>query len=512
MAGITKRFGETVIANDDVSLVAQAGTIHAIVGENGAGKTTLMNVLYGRYRPDAGRIRVCGSDVEFRTPADAIRHGIGMVPQHSTLIPALTVLENLELGHERSAWGILRRGPALAGSSAVAQRLGVDLPWHSPARQLSIGALQKAEIVRALSRGASILILDEPTAALAPQEGEALFLLLRGLATEGRTAIVITHKLGEVLRHTDRVTVLRGGRSVAEVETSTTTAAELAALMVGPGRCLDLAASRPVVAEPASPEPHEETPLQMPVLEVRGVTAASDDGLASITEINLSVRSGEIVGVAGVDGSGQQLLAEAIVGLRRIRAGTIRLNGRDVTTAPVRRRLAGGLAYCPEDRGREGLIASFSVAENLLLGRQRLPDHGGGLVLNRPAIMHRAADAVSRFGVVPSFTQAPASALSGGNQQKLMVARALLGRPKALVALQPTRGLDIDATRAVYATIKAETRRGMGVLLFSLDLDEILEVADRVAVLFAGYISAVLSRADADRDVIGRLMTTGETG
>jgi len=522
MAGITKVFDTGVVANDDVHLAVQAGTIHAIVGENGAGKTTLMNVLYGRYRPDAGRIRVFGSDVEFRSPADAIRAGIGMVTQHSTFIPALTILDNVLLGNEPSTAGILRRGAAIGRLEELTAGLGVTLEWNARAGAMSVAALQKAEIVRALYRGAAILILDEPTAALAPQESEQLFSLLHELARSGHTIILITHRLREVREHADYVTVMRAGRSVAQMPANATTAAELAALMVGPSRKVYLAGDDSVMSaeddltlaprpldEPAGPAHRAPTAAPLPVLEVRDLTVEGMRSNPGLRDLSLTVHAGEVLGVAGVDGSGQAELCLATVGLRPIVSGTIFLNGKDVTHRPTAFRLRQGLAYCPEDRQRDGLILPFSVAENLILGHQREPEHGGGTVLNYSRIRETARIALSLHRIDAPSPDTPAAFLSGGNQQKLVIARSLLGKPTVLVAMQLTRGLDLNASRRLFQILDAARGQGLGVLLVSLDLDELMDASDRIAVLFAGRLAGIVERSEMDRSVIGQMMTTG---
>lgn len=522
MAGITKVYPGNVVANDGVTLEAEGGAIHAIVGENGAGKSTLMNVLYGVVRPDEGRIRLHGREADIRSPGDAIGYGIGMVTQHSSQIPALSVVDNILLGRESSRAGVLTRSRAIRELEAVADDLGVSVPWQSRAATLSVAALQKAEIVRALYRGARVLILDEPSASLAPQEAEALFGLLHRLADAGHTVILVTHRLQEVMDHASRVTVLRRGRNVAELPTTATSAGELSALMVGGGVTHGAGS---LVADSAGPDTPSDAPRdpwsviqpspgapsrRLPVLELEHVSADETADSRGVTDVTLEVLAGEIVGVAGIDGSGQRELCEVIVGLRRPKRGRVVINGRDNTSRPVSARLREGLGFCPEDRQREGLVLDFTLAENLLLGHQDDPRSGGGVFLRPDTMEAAASSAMKLMDVRAPSPHVAARALSGGNQQKLLLARALVGGPKLLVAMQPTRGLDIHATRSAYDVIATARAGGLGVLLFSLDLDEILAVANRIVVMYAGRVAGIVERAGADRNALGHMMTTGE--
>lgn len=521
MAGITKVFDTGTIANDEACLSVYPQTIHAIVGENGAGKTTLMNILFGRLRPDSGRIRIDGQDVEFRSPIDAIRTGLAMVAQHSSFIPALTVLENCMLGAEIATGGILRIPEARRRLEELAAKLGGPLPWDQRAEQLSVASLQRAEIVRALFRGARTLILDEPTAALSPPEAERLFDILHTLVATGHTILLVTHRLREVTEHAQHVTVLRGGRTVAEMPTALTTAAELSALMVGVSRRTYLGDPwSDVVPEPATEAtgdamqavPYQPRPVgvaPMPVLELDHLSVPSEGSRDRIEDLTLTVSAGEIVGVAGVDGSGQLALFEGIAGVRPIQRGRVLLNGRDVTRRNTGYRLRAGLSLIPEDRQRDALILPFSITENILLGYHWRQDFGGGFVTAPKRARETARLAVTVHRIQPADVDEPAMALSGGNQQKLVLARALLPKPSVLVAMQPTRGLDLHATRHAYELIAAARQHGMGALVISLDLDELLEVSDRIAVLYAGRLAGIIERHEMDRALIGRLMTTG---
>lgn len=524
MAGITKVFENGVVANEEVTLVAEEGTIHAVVGENGAGKSTLMNILYGRYRPDAGRIRLWGQDVEFHSPADAIRAGIGMVTQHSSLIGALTLLENVLLSAEASPFSVLPRRRSLERLRELEASLGIALDWNERARSLSVATLQKAEIIRTLLRNARVLILDEPTAALAPQESEQLFQILHTLTESGRTVLLVTHRLREVVEHAQRVTVLRAGHAVAEMPVRATTVAELASLMVGPSKRVflggawdlnepeDLRPQGTVVPESPDMAIPARMPPQapLPVLEVQNVSVPARPGSSGLQGVSLTVHAGEILGVAGVDGSGQRDLCEVIVGLQRPLSGRILLKGKEVTSLGMAARARRGLGYCPEDRQREGLIGPFTVAENLILGHHWEPEHGGGFRLNHRRISDVARLAIAAHHIEPPAPQEPVWALSGGNQQKVLIARALLGQPAVLVAMQMTRGLDMHATRRVYEVVSAARNHGLGVLLVSLDLEELLEVCSRLAVLYSGRIVSVLNRDEFDRERIGQMMTTGQ--
>jgi ABC-type uncharacterized transport system ATPase subunit len=531
MANITKTFPGGVVANDDISLAVWEGTIHAIIGENGAGKSTLMNVLYGRYQPDRGRIRIRGQDVRIESPARAIALGMGMVTQHTTLIPALTALDNVILGAEPAQAGIVDRKTAATSVDDLANRLGVRVDWSARAETLSVAALQKAEIVKALYRGASLLILDEPTTTLAPQEADALFALLHSLVESGMTVIFITHKLREVMAHSSRVTVLRGGRMVGERLTGQTYPEDLLGLMLGQrvtGPGVPLRADQP--GESPAPLPWERGPLSemlapppalnaqrptpnapppVPVLEIRDVHVLNDRRAPAVRGVTLSVAPGEVLGVAGVDGSGQRELAEAIVGLRPPASGAVWLDGKEISRAGVDERLRRGLAYIPEDRQREGLILDFSLAENLLLGRQRSRLFGGGAFLSLRTIEANGNVLVREHRILAPGADVAARTLSGGNQQKVVLARALEGAPRLLVAMQPTRGLDVDATRFVYKTFRDALARGLAILLFSLDLDEVFEISDRIAVMYNGTLAGVVSRAVATPDDVGRMMVTG---
>ncbi len=523
MENITKRF-PGVVANRGVHLRVEAATFHAIIGENGAGKSTLLNILYGRYRPDAGRIFVRGEEVTeaLHRPADAIRRGIGLVSQHYALIPALSVLENIVLGAEPSLpGGVLDRKRAVERIGTLAGRLGLNnLDLKARAETLSVAAQQKVEILKLLYRGADILLLDEPTATLAPQEADALFLLLHSLVSGGSTVIFVTHKLREVMANSDAVSVLRSGRNVGDFVTRETNEQDLLSRMIGRRgeAALHLRAALTGELVPqaglTSPPPHfpaiiPRSPSGSPLLQLEGVTVRNNRGAEAVHGVNLEVGMGEIVGIAGVDGSGQRELAEAIVGLRPLESGRIFLAGFDLTRRSVRYRQEFGIAYIPEDRHRDGLVLDFTVAENYLMGHAWEPNWGGGWKLNRQRFLARAANMIQRYDVRVGFlgAEAPARTLSGGNQQKIVFARAMESGMRLLVACQPTRGLDVSASRFVYSNLHQARQRSLGVLLFSLDLDEIFQLSDRIAVMFNGQIVGVVPRAQATPEGIGALMT-----
>lgn len=508
LESVTKRFGD-ILANDQVSIDIPAGSWHAIVGENGAGKSTLLNLLYGVYRPDNGRIFAWGSDVTptLRQPADAIRLGIGLVAQNYSLVHGLTVLENLVLGREptlpggRIDWPRTEQTAGLSidavGLARNAMKTRVD--------ELSPAAQQKVEIAKALFRNARILLLDEPTSTLAPQEADSLFAILKRIRAGGTTIVVVTHKLDEVFAHSDRVTVMRTGRAVGTYRTSETDSTTVFRAMIGEGAPPSPDTQGIVNAstnEPAHPQ-------KEPALRITDLTIAYQRGGVRVERANLTAYGGEILGIAGVDGNGQAELAEAIVGLRATFSGQIEMGGRPLARLNVRQRAQAGLAYIPANRNRDGLIPAFTIAQNLLLGHEDDPRWGGGWLVHRARAARVAGDVVTEFGVrgAARAGRTPVASLSGGNQQKVLIGRALRSLPKVLVACQPTRGLDIRSSQAVYDMLRSQASRGLAVLLFSLDLDEVLELSDRVAVMFDGAISPPLLRVDAGRDIVGRLMT-----
>jgi ABC-type uncharacterized transport system ATPase subunit len=475
LRGITKRFG-SLVANDHIDLVIEPGQIHALLGENGAGKTTLMNVLYGLLHPDEGEIVVDGRPVSFRSPGDAIKAGIGMVHQHFMLVPVFTVAENVTLGVERTrGLGLLDRRRTRRDVLELSERYGLNVNPDAQTETLPVGTQQRVEIIKALLRDASVLILDEPTSVLTPGETEDLFRVIRELKAGGRSIVFISHKLKEVQAIADTVTVIRRGRVVGE-RPPTATDAELAALMVG--RQVELTVSK----GPARPG---ET-----VLDVRGISAIDDHGQAALKDVSFQVRAGEILGVAGVQGNGQTELCEALIGLRPVLAGSVLLDGKDLAHTSPRDRLRAGFGYVPEDRQEDGLVPDFSVAENLVLDVYDRPPFASGLGLNLNAISANAKTLVDEFDVRTPSAELPVGTLSGGNQQKVILAREMSRKLRVLLASQPTRGLDVGSIEFVHRRIVSERDQGVAVLIVSSELDEIYALADRIAVMYEGKIVA----------------------
>ncbi len=508
MTGIAKRFGDCHAVRD-ASLEVRTGEIHALVGENGAGKSTLMRILAGIYPPDAGTIDVAGRDVTGWSAADAIDASVGMVHQHFMLVPTLTIAENVILGREPTRGLAIDFPRAEREVAAAAEKSGFRMNVRQLVRELSVGEQQRVEILKTLVRGARILILDEPTAVLSPPEVEELWRVLRALRDDGGTIILITHKLDEVTEISDTITVVRAGRTVARFPTAGTSPASIARAMVGRDVVLagDVVREREVVASVPSAADGS------PVLELRHVIVLGQRGQRAVDDVSFAVRPGEIVGIAGVEGNGQSALIEAIAGLRRVESGEILFGGRDGTSMSVRERDEHGLAHIPEDRHRRGLVLDFSIADNLILGRERSYTHGG--VLDRARILANAREAIARADIRPANPTLPARALSGGNQQKIVIARAL-SRPTmqptlVLLAAQPTRGVDVGAIELIHARLRAARDAGMGILLVSAELSEILALSDRVAVMYGGKIAAIVPRSDASEEMLGPLMTGART-
>jgi len=499
MRGITKRF-PGVLANDAVDFEAAAGEVHALLGENGAGKSTLSNILTGLYQPDEGEIWIYGERVHFNSPSDAIDAGIGMVHQHFRLVPPFTVAENIVLGEHREEARkfILKPRQIEHRVTGLGKRYGIVVDPGARVWQLSVGEQQRVEILKALYREARILILDEPTAVLTPQEAEALFRTLRAMATEGRTVIFISHKLHEVKAVADRVTVLRGGRSLATLLAPEATSRELAALMVG--RQVELARR----VERAAP-PRDEVALEVEQVSVRG-----DRGEEALKNVSLEVRGGEIVGVAGVAGNGQRELAEVITGMRPPAAGRVRAAGRRLRAGDPRSAIAAGVAHVPEDRLGTGVAPSLSIAENSVLKSYRGPEISRGPLLRWRAIREHAVELIRRYGVQTPGAYQRARDLSGGNLQKLILGREFSGMLRVLVAASPTRGLDVGAIETVHAYLRQAAEDGVGVLLLSEDLDEILALADRVVVIYEGRLTGDFDPEETSIEEIGFAMAGGE--
>ncbi|NOR82294.1 MAG: ATP-binding cassette domain-containing protein [Ardenticatenales bacterium] len=497
--GITKRF-PGVLANDRVDFTLEKGEIHALLGENGAGKTTLMNMLYGLYQPDEGEILVNGEAVEFHDPNDAIRQGIGMVHQHFMLIPVMTVTENIILGVERTRpplaflgkLGRLDRRSARNRIRELAEEYGLAVDPNATIQDLPVGSQQRVEIVKTLYRRADILILDEPTAVLTPQEADELFVVMRRLVERGVSIVFISHKLKEVLAVADRISVLRNGRLVGTTTPAQATRESLAEMMVGREVLLTVA--------------KEEARPGEPVLQVNGLRTLDDRDQVAVNNVSFEVRAGEILGIAGVQGNGQRELVEALTGLRPVEGGEVSVLGQDVTHASPRQITEIGVAYIPEDRQKHGLVLSYPVADNLVLNTYYRPPFAKRMVLNEPEIERHGRALVQEFDIRTPSIYTKSSSLSGGNQQKTIVARELSRPIKLLIAAQPTRGLDVGSTEFIHGRLVEQRQQGVAVLLISADLDEILSLSDRVAVVFEGEIVGTLPIADATRERVGLLM------
>ncbi|WIB62603.1 ABC transporter ATP-binding protein [Curtobacterium sp. MCBD17_040] len=493
LRGITKRFG-ALVANDHISLTVEPGEIHCLLGENGAGKSTLMNVLYGLYQADEGEILLDDTVQHFDGPGDAMRAGIGMVHQHFMLVPVFTVAENVMLGHEPTTFGgRLDLAGARKRVREISEHFGFDVDPDAKVEDLPVGVQQRVEIIKALSRDASVLVFDEPTAVLTPQETDELMSIMRQLREAGTAIVFITHKLREVREVADRITVVRLGRVVGEAS-PTASNAELAALMVG--RSVELVVDK----APATPGAD--------ALVVRDLTVTDAAGHVLVDDLSFSVRRGEILAIAGVQGNGQTELTEAILGLETVHAGTITLDGRDITDASVKKVLDAGVGFVPEDRQEDGLVAEFSIADNLILDRTSSSEFASAGTIRSAERDRFADDKIAEFDVrTPSRTTA-VGRLSGGNQQKVVIARELSRDLRLFVAAQPTRGIDVGSIEFVHKRIVAARDQGVPVIVVSTELDEVVALADRIAVMYRGTIIGIVP-ADTPRDVLG-LMMAGE--
>ena len=496
LRGIDKRFG-AVHANRDVSLSVAPGTIHGIVGENGAGKSTLMSILYGFYRADAGEIRIGGTPVVIGSSEDAIAAGIGMVHQHFMLVDTFTVVENVILGAEGGALLAVGKGRVRRELERLAREYALEVPPDALAGDLPVGLQQRVEILKALYRGAEILILDEPTGTLTPQEADHLFRILRRLTAQGKTVILITHKLREIMTVTDRVSVMRAGRMVAHRETAGTTVAELAELMVGRRVSLQV--------EKSAGRPGRDL-MAVERLEVR-----DDRGVERVRGVSFTVRAGEIVGIAGVAGNGQSELLEALAGLRPAVGGRILIAGEPVSTGGLQRRRLG-LAHVPEDRRRMGLVMSFEARESALLGYHDDPGFGHGTLLDWEAVSRDTEAKMRSFDVRPADPRQITAAFSGGNQQKLVLAREMERAPLVLLVGQPTRGVDIGAIEFIHRRLAAMRDAGKAVLLVSSELDEIMGLSDRILVMFGGAVAGEFPADRATERELGLLMAGAGAG
>jgi ABC-type uncharacterized transport system ATPase subunit len=491
LRGIVKRF-PGVLANDHVNFDVQAGEVHALLGENGAGKSTLMKILYGLYQPNEGEIWLNDRKVTITSPSDAIRLGIGMIHQHFMLVPSLTVAENVALGLPSTRGFITDLDVVSARIGELAKVYGLQVDPGAYVWQLAVGQQQRVEIIKALYRGAALLILDEPTAVLTPQEVDDLFVTLRQMAKDGHAMIFISHKLHEVLSISDRITVLRDGHVVGSLPTRETTKGELANMMVGRAVSLKV----------------ERQPVEMGkvCLQLQDIHAMSDQGTEALRGVSLEVRAGEILGLAGVSGNGQRELAEVITGLRTATRGRVMLDARDVTGLSSGELIELGLAYIPEERMRDGMIREFSVSENLILREHHKKPISRAGFLSLPAIAHRSSELIEDFNVKTPSQETLVKNLSGGNIQKLVLARELSRKPRVVVAAQPTRGLDIAATEYVHYRLVEQRKEGTATLLISEDLDEILALSDRIAVIYEGKIMGIVAIDRATPKDLGLMM------
>src|SRR3954451_5266839 len=495
LRGITKRF-PGIVANDHIDFDLRPGEVHALLGENGAGKSTLMNIVYGLYSADEGEILIKGEPVTLASPHDAIERGIGMVHQHFMLIPVMTVAENIVLANEPTHAGILiDQSAAERRVRDIAETFKFAVDPHARIEDITVGQQQRVEIMKALYRNADIVILDEPTAVLTPQEARELFGIIRTLTQEGISIIFISHKLNEVLEIADRITVLRRGKQIETIPREGATEAGLARSMVGREVLLRV--------DKTAPSPGET------LLEVEHLEVIDDRGLAAVRDVSFAVRAGEIVGIAGVDGNGQTELIDALAGLRRPKEGTIVVGGRDVTHSTAHQFLEEGVGHIPEDRHRRGLVLEFSLAENLVLHDYAKAPYAKRGFLNPGRIFDSARTLLEEFDVRGGSATTPASALSGGNQQKVVIAREVHRDPRVLIAAQPTRGLDVGAIEFVHRRLVEQRDAGKAVLLISLELEEVLSLADRILVVYEGSIAGEFG-PNATEEELGIAMTGGK--
>ncbi|NHN40746.1 ABC transporter ATP-binding protein [Halorubellus sp. JP-L1] len=491
--GITKRF-PGVVANDDVDLRVEEGSVHALLGENGAGKTTLMNVLYGLYQPTEGVVRLDGEAMAFDSPRDAIDAGVGMIHQHFMLVDPMTVTENVVLGNEPRKWGGLAvdRDAARRAVVDLAETYGFDVNPDASVEDVSVGEQQRVEILKALYRGADVLILDEPTAVLTPQEVEELFAVFEELTAQGKTIIFISHKLDEAMNAADEITVLRDGVNVGTVDADATSREELAELMVG----------REVLLST------DKDPVERgdPALSISDLRVEDDRSIPAVHDVTFDVHEGEVFGIAGVDGNGQSELVETVTGLRDVVSGTVRFDGEDVTDASRRERIARGMAFVPEDRQERGLVMDYDLVENGLLGKQHDPEFAPSGRIDWEGTYGHVADVIEEYDVRPPDPSASAKSLSGGNQQKFIVGREFSQDPDVVVASHPTRGVDIGSVEFIHERILDLRARGKAVLLVSSKLDEVQSLSDRLAVMHDGEFVDVVDPASTTEEELGLLM------
>jgi len=497
MKNITKKFGDFT-ANDNVDLTLYKGEVHALLGENGAGKSTLMNMLYGLYTPTSGQIFINGKEVEMKNPNVAIINRIGMVHQHFKLVKPFTVAENIILGMEKTGlFGKLKLKDAIKEVEELSQRYGLTVDAHVKIEDITVGMQQRVEILKALYRGADILILDEPTAVLTPQEIHELGKIVHNLTEEGKSIILISHKLKELKEMADRCTIIRHGKYICTVDVSKTSEAELAAKMVG--RKVSFAVDK----DPKEPG--------KTVLKIDDLVVKDNRGITTVNGLSLEVRSGEILGLAGIDGNGQSQFLEALTGLRKIESGRITINGKDITNKTPAEIIDSKISNIPQDRQKRGLVAEFSIAENMILENHYKEPFAQKSILNHPNISEFAIDLIKKFDVRPIDEFKKAGTLSGGNQQKVIIAREVTNNPDLLIAAQPTRGLDVGAIEFVHESLVKQRDADKAVLLVSLELDEVMSVSDRIAVIYEGKIVGELDAKDATMEGLGLMMAGGKS-
>lgn len=494
MKGITKRF-PGVLANDNVNFDVKSGEIHALLGENGAGKSTLMKILYGLYQPEEGQVLMNGKPITINSPQDSIRQGIGMIHQHFMLVDSLTVAENVALGLKSDTGIRLDLETVSSRIRELAKSYNLRVDPNAIVGDLAVGEQQRVEIIKALYRGAALMVLDEPTAVLTPQEVDELFAVFKQMAADGHALIFISHKLHEILDLTDRVTVLRNGKVTGSRETAGATKTDLASMMVG----------RDVILERDKAE-QEAGAVR---LQMKAVNATNRVGVQVLKDISLEIKSGEIVGVAGVSGNGQKALAEAIAGLRAVGSGKITIEGKDVTHLPPASMLEAGLSYIPEERMHDGAIKNFTVAENLMLSDHGKPPYAKGIFMQFGKIAEHAKQIIDSFEVKTPSMETPIKNLSGGNIQKLILGRELAREPRVLIAAQPTRGVDIGAIEYIHERLLEERENGLATILISEDLDEVRALSDRIVVMFDGEIMGIVKNSETTVEQLG-LMMAGE--
>ena len=496
MIGVTKKFG-TFVANEEINLTVHKGEVHALLGENGAGKTTLMNILYGLLKPTAGSISINGQSLKISGPNVAIKHGIGMVHQHFMLVEPFTVTQNIVLGSEPThSFGILDLSKAEREVEELSERYGLAVDPQALIEHLSVGSQQRVEILKTLYRGAQILILDEPTAVLTPPEIVELGVIIRNLTAAGKSIIIITHKLNEIKEMADFCTIIRRGRYIDTVEVSKTSLADLAAKMVG----------REVSFQA---EKEDQTPGEI-ILQIDNLQVEDSRKVMAVDGLSLQMRAGEILGIAGVDGNGQKELVEAVTGLRKVKGGTVKVLGQNITNlTPAKILKEHKVGHIPEDRQKRGLVLAFNLAENMILETYTDPPFSKGGRLDWQYIYRNGEKLIEEFDIRPRNVHLQAKTLSGGNQQKMIIAREISRRPQLLIAAQPTRGLDVGAIEFVHKTLISERNAGKGVLLVSFELDEVMNISDRIAVIYEGKIVGIFQAGEVDENQLGLLMAGG---